>query len=160
MKKLYRSEKDTIVAGILGGFGEYFDVDPTILRLGFVVLVLITGIFPGVIAYIIAYFIIPDRPEEYKGSDGSKHPLIIHPVEPPISSKAQTEPASESIESEGLKKPNWPISPDSMIHKDLPTQSDTNEPEEIKYPESEIETPSLDSLMEENDVSLDDLIDE
>ncbi|MEY4602630.1 MAG: hypothetical protein RL292_571 [Candidatus Parcubacteria bacterium] len=62
MKKLYKSERDQILTGIIGGMGEYFDIDPTVLRIGFVVLVLITGIFPGVIAYIIAYFIIPEKP--------------------------------------------------------------------------------------------------
>ncbi len=64
MKKLYKSERDQILTGIIGGMGEYFDVDPTILRIAFVVLVLITGIFPGVIAYIIAYFIIPETPHQ------------------------------------------------------------------------------------------------
>lgn len=62
MKKLYKSEHDEILTGILGGTGEYFSIDPTVLRIGFIVLVLITGIFPGIIAYIIAYFIIPERP--------------------------------------------------------------------------------------------------
>jgi phage shock protein C len=51
-----------MIWGIIGGVGEYFDVDPTILRLGYVVVTLITGTVPGVIAYIIAYFIIPERP--------------------------------------------------------------------------------------------------
>lgn len=62
MKKLYKSEHDEILTGIIGGVGEYFSIDPTVLRIGFVILVLITGIFPGIIAYIIAYFIIPERP--------------------------------------------------------------------------------------------------
>jgi phage shock protein C len=62
MKKLYRSEHDQILAGVIGGIGEYFDVDPTILRIGYVVLDLMTGVFPGIIAYIIAFFIIPERP--------------------------------------------------------------------------------------------------
>lgn len=59
MKKLYRSKEDRVVAGIAGGLGEYFNVDPTILRIAWVFVVLMTGIFPGVIAYIIALFIIP-----------------------------------------------------------------------------------------------------
>lgn len=62
MKKLYKSEFDQILTGVIGGIGEYFSIDPTVLRVAFVVLVLITGIFPGVIAYIIAYFIIPEKP--------------------------------------------------------------------------------------------------
>ncbi|MCR4324778.1 MAG: PspC domain-containing protein [Candidatus Curtissbacteria bacterium] len=60
-KKLYRSRKDKVFAGVLGGLGEYFDVDPTILRLAFVALVILTGIFPGVILYIISVFIVPRK---------------------------------------------------------------------------------------------------
>ncbi len=62
MKKLYKSDFDQILTGVIGGVGEYFDVDPTVLRIGFVLLVVISGIFPGIIAYIIAYFLIPERP--------------------------------------------------------------------------------------------------
>ena len=61
MKKLYRSDKNKIVAGVLGGFGEHFGVDPVILRIGFVLVVIVTGIFPGALAYLIALFIIPKK---------------------------------------------------------------------------------------------------
>ena len=64
MKHLYRSRTNRLWEGILGGFGEYFNVDPTVLRVFFVVFVIITGIFPGVIAYLIAIFIIPYPPTE------------------------------------------------------------------------------------------------
>lgn len=60
-KKLYRSEKNRILAGILGGLGEYFDVDPTVLRLGWLLVFVFTGIFPGLLAYIIAIFIVPNK---------------------------------------------------------------------------------------------------
>ena len=62
MKHLYRSQTNKTWEGILGGFGEYFDIDPVLLRVLFVLLVIVTGIFPGVIAYIIAIFIIPKSP--------------------------------------------------------------------------------------------------
>lgn len=61
-KKLYRSEKNKILAGICGGLGEYFDIDATILRLFWLLVVIFTGIFPGVIAYVLAIFIIPLPP--------------------------------------------------------------------------------------------------
>lgn len=64
VKKLYKSQKDQILSGVIGGMGEYFKVDSTILRIGFIILVLLTGIFPGIIAYIIAFFIVPERPHE------------------------------------------------------------------------------------------------
>ena len=62
MKKLYRSEEDKKIAGICGGLGEYFAIDPTILRLAFVFVGLATGVLPIVVAYIIGWIIIPLGP--------------------------------------------------------------------------------------------------
>ncbi|MCM2266564.1 MAG: PspC domain-containing protein [Elusimicrobiales bacterium] len=62
MKRLYRSDTNKVFAGILGGLGEYFEVDPVVLRLGFVFLLLATAIIPGVIAYAAAVIIVPRRP--------------------------------------------------------------------------------------------------
>ncbi len=62
MKKVYRSRENKIFGGIIGGIGEYFDIDPTILRLVFVFLVLASGIVLGIIIYIAAFFIVPKKP--------------------------------------------------------------------------------------------------
>jgi phage shock protein C len=59
MKRIYRSEEDKKIAGILGGLGELFDIDPTLLRLAFVFIGLATGIIPIIIAYIVGCIIIP-----------------------------------------------------------------------------------------------------
>jgi len=59
-KKLYRSEKDSMIAGVCGGIAEYFDVDSTLVRLLTVIFVLLGG--AGVVAYIIAWIIIPKNP--------------------------------------------------------------------------------------------------
>ena len=59
MKKLYRSDKNKMLAGICGGLGEMFEIDPTLIRLGFVFLCLATVLFPILIAYIIGWIIIP-----------------------------------------------------------------------------------------------------
>ena len=56
-KRLYRSRRDVMIAG---GIAEYFDVDPTIVRLIAVVLVLGWG--SGLLAYLIAVLIIPKNP--------------------------------------------------------------------------------------------------
>ncbi len=61
VKKLYRSSDNRIFAGICGGLGEYFDVDPTVVRVVYVLLSLLTA-FMGVLVYIILLFIIPKRP--------------------------------------------------------------------------------------------------
>ena len=59
-KKLYRSKSNRMIVGVCGGIAEYFGVDPTVVRLGTVVLSLLG--FSGVLAYIIAASIIPRAP--------------------------------------------------------------------------------------------------
>lgn len=61
LKKLYKSDKDRIFAGVIGGLGEYFEVDPTPLRLLWTLVVVFTGLFPGIIVYLIAVMIVPRR---------------------------------------------------------------------------------------------------
>ena len=61
MKRLYRSNKDKKVAGICGGIGTLLNVDPTIVRLVFVFIGLVTGIFPLLLAYCIGWWIIPEE---------------------------------------------------------------------------------------------------
>ncbi|MDQ3014978.1 MAG: PspC domain-containing protein [bacterium] len=61
-KKLYRSRTHKVFAGICGGMADYFSMDVTIIRLLWVLGILFTGIFPGVIIYIIAIFVIPEQP--------------------------------------------------------------------------------------------------
>jgi phage shock protein C len=61
MKRLYRSSDNKVFAGVFGGLGEYFDVDPVVLRLAFVFVLLATAVIPGLIAYAAAIFIVPAR---------------------------------------------------------------------------------------------------
>jgi len=63
-KKLYRSRRNRTFLGILGGLGEYFGVDPVMLRLVFVILLVLTAIAPFLLIYFAAYFIIPLEPEK------------------------------------------------------------------------------------------------
>ena len=58
-KRLYRSATNKIIGGVCGGLGEYFDVDPVLVRVITVLLFLATGF--GILAYIIAWIIIPKR---------------------------------------------------------------------------------------------------
>ena len=57
MKRLYRSESNRMICGVCGGLADYFVLDPTLVRLGWVLLVLLGG--TGIIAYIIAAIIMP-----------------------------------------------------------------------------------------------------
>lgn len=59
-KKLYRIEEGKVIAGVCGGFAEYFNIDPTLIRIGVVVFSLAFG--SGILAYIIAALIIPKKP--------------------------------------------------------------------------------------------------
>lgn len=61
-KRLYRSRDNKIIGGLIGGMGEYFDVDPTILRVLFLALFIFTGIIPGFIFYIFALLIVSKKP--------------------------------------------------------------------------------------------------
>lgn len=61
-KKLHRSYSNKMIGGICGGIAEYFDIDPTIVRLGAVFLTFITALFPCIIAYIIAMILVPVKP--------------------------------------------------------------------------------------------------
>lgn len=63
--KLYRSEIDRVLGGVAGGLGEYFNVDPTILRVIFVLL----GLNGGVLVYLILWLIIPPKSRLQEPSD-------------------------------------------------------------------------------------------
>ena len=65
IKRIYRCRWDKKVAGVLGGLGQYLNIDPTILRLAFVFLAIITGILPFIVGYILATLLIPRGPSVY-----------------------------------------------------------------------------------------------
>ena len=59
--RLYRSKTERKVAGVCGGIAEYFDVDPTIIRLAWLIAVFCAG--GGLLAYLIALIVIPEKPD-------------------------------------------------------------------------------------------------
>ncbi len=60
-RKLYRSRSDRMLSGVCGGLAVYAGMDPTLMRLLVAVAVFVTGILPGLIAYIVAALIIPEE---------------------------------------------------------------------------------------------------
>lgn len=62
-KRLYRSQTNKVLAGVMGGVGEYFDIDPVLIRLIYLLLTLFTGVVPGIVGYIFAVLIVPPAPE-------------------------------------------------------------------------------------------------
>ncbi|NLA11727.1 MAG: PspC domain-containing protein [Firmicutes bacterium] len=66
-KKLYRSRKNSMIAGVCGGLAEYLGMDPTMMRMLYIIISLLSAAFPGVIVYIIAMFIIPLEDQDSQG---------------------------------------------------------------------------------------------
>jgi phage shock protein C len=64
MKKLYRSQTNKSLYGVLGGLGEYYDIDPTILRLGFIFFSVLSAGFGGLIIYLLAVLVVPENPNK------------------------------------------------------------------------------------------------
>lgn len=62
MKKLYRSQTDKKIAGVCGGLAEYFNIDPTIIRVIFLILLLPGGL-PGLVPYLVLWVLVPVKPE-------------------------------------------------------------------------------------------------
>jgi phage shock protein C len=76
-KRLYKSEDNKVFFGVMGGFGEYFDIDPVIFRVVYVAFSFFTGIVPGILAYVIMGIIVPKKPQDshhtaYSGEHQSK----------------------------------------------------------------------------------------
>ena len=59
-KRIYRSQREKVIAGVCGGVAEYFNIDPVLVRIFWVVAAFADGL--GLIAYIIAWIIIPENP--------------------------------------------------------------------------------------------------
>ncbi len=70
-KKLYRSKKQRILGGVCGGMGEYFDIDPSLIRLIWLLIFFMGG--SGLLIYIICWIVIPEEEEKRKEvKDGKK----------------------------------------------------------------------------------------
>ena len=99
MKKLYRSRKDSKIAGVCGGIAEYFNIDSTIIRLLAVITIFFGG--SGVISYLIAWLIIPLEPFGEESANFSRR---------------------TGREQQGNTKPETTI--DAEIIEDSPTQEE------------------------------------
>jgi phage shock protein C len=60
-KRLHKSATNEVIDGVCGGLGEYFDIDPVIIRIAWVIFALAGG--SGGLAYLICMFVMPDAPE-------------------------------------------------------------------------------------------------
>lgn len=80
-KRLYRSRTNFMLAGVCGGLGEYISIDPTIVRIFFIIITLADGI--GILIYLLLWFIIPRADEINANSSGT------YSTRDEISNKAQ-----------------------------------------------------------------------
>ena len=60
-QRLYKSNTNKIFCGVCGGLGEYFEIDPVVVRVGWILFCAMG--FGGIIAYIIAAFVMPNKAE-------------------------------------------------------------------------------------------------
>lgn len=68
MTKIYRSQSDRLLTGLLGGIAEYFHINSQLLRIIFVVLSIIPGhLIGGLLLYVICLVIVPANPNVYGG---------------------------------------------------------------------------------------------
>lgn len=61
-KRFMKSRTDKVLSGVCGGTAAYFDWDPTLVRLGWVLLTVVTGVFPGLVAYVVLALVAPEEP--------------------------------------------------------------------------------------------------
>lgn len=59
IKRLHRSSKNQMIAGVCGGLAEYLGIDPVIVRLGYVILSIASAAFPGILVYLVAWLVMP-----------------------------------------------------------------------------------------------------
>jgi phage shock protein PspC (stress-responsive transcriptional regulator) len=57
--RLKRSRKDKMIAGVCGGIAEWMDWDPTVVRLSYVLLSILSAAFPGILVYLILWLVMP-----------------------------------------------------------------------------------------------------
>lgn len=84
-KRLYRSRDDRMIAGVCGGLGEYFSIDPTIVRLILLFLMLWGG--GGILVYILAWIVIPEQPVSAKAPAAESKLVEEKPAAQPVASE-------------------------------------------------------------------------
>lgn len=93
MKRLYRSRRNKMFLGVCGGIAEYFDVDPVLVRLIFVIFFFVGG--SAILAYILGWLIIPQRPlDEEEVPESTEGKSVAKAVDKDASKPAAPAPVS------------------------------------------------------------------
>ncbi len=77
--KLYRSQKNRVIAGVAGGLGEYLNIDPVVIRIIFIVLTVFSG--SGILLYLIMWLIMPDEKHPNDRPDEVMHANVKEAVQ-------------------------------------------------------------------------------
>jgi phage shock protein C len=116
--RLYRSRSQKMIAGVAGGLGEYFDVDPVLIRLLFVVTAFISG--AGILAYIVLWIVIPVEGDETPRLDALRRDFDdlssrvrerIDPSRPESESAAASDAAPSATAPDAEPVPDQPPPP-------------------------------------------------
>lgn len=125
-KTLYRSRKNQMIGGVCAGIAEYLNMDPTVIRLIAVLLAMAAG--SGVLAYIVAWIIMPEEPV----TTPTHHNKPAHHDAPPAGTDSSTDksaPVAESTEpteSSGPTDTRHPQEPDHAAKNQLHAARDTS----------------------------------
>lgn len=60
-RPLQRSRDNRMIAGVIGGLAEYFDLDPSLARVLYVVVSIVSAAFPGILVYIVLWMLVPEE---------------------------------------------------------------------------------------------------
>ncbi|MHB9002879.1 MAG: PspC domain-containing protein [Coriobacteriia bacterium] len=131
-KRLYRSRSDRMVSGVLGGLAVYLDFDPTILRVGYVLVTIAFGGWTGVIGYIIASMVIPEEPVGVPAADVhlAPQPMVTSEPAPSTASAAPPAPPSAPVPSSQPAPPPAPAAPPTDIAEPAVPAEPMNPPDQ------------------------------
>ena len=103
-RRLYRSRRDSVLGGVAGGVADYFDMDPSIVRVVWAVLALVTGgIF--LVLYIVMWIVVPEGPSAATVARAAAPDATTAPGEP--GSEPTTDPAATGVDQTGASNTDW-----------------------------------------------------
>jgi phage shock protein C len=108
-KTLYRSRSNRLIGGVAAGIGEYLGLDPTVVRLLFVLAALIGWVAPAVVVYLVMMFVVPEEPlamgtssahDAVKPAPSAE--AVVHETQPGEPEQGQAEAASPNESGDGI----------------------------------------------------------
>lgn len=121
-ERLYRSVDDRVVAGVCGGIAVRLAIDPSLVRVAFAVLTLLTGIFPFLVLYVIMAVVVPEEPTGFAGrSPTPPGPGAVPGWDPPGEATGPASPAWDETAGGPPVAPAWPpVSAAGSLPSDQP----------------------------------------